>query len=113
MKLPRTLRDEPLNPTDKKCPAYRNANTAWWDASQLYGDSETVTMELRGNSVNGKLTMSKKGSEAFLPRDQNGLPLTGFNTNWWLGLELLHTLFALEHNAICDMLLAKYPDWSR
>tara|TARA_R110002060_G_scaffold14193_4_gene19884 strand:- start:1324 stop:1497 length:174 start_codon:yes stop_codon:yes gene_type:complete len=49
----------------------------------------------------------------FLPRDENDLPKTGFNTNWWLGLELMHTLFALEHNSICDMLLAKYPDWSR
>ena len=113
MKLPRTQRDEPLDDTDRKCPAYRNANTAWWDGSQLYGSSETVTIELRGNAVNGKLKMDERGREEFLPRDPQGLPLTGFNTNWWIGLELMHTLFALEHNAICDMLLAKHPDWSR
>ena len=113
MKLPRTQRDAPLDDTDKRCPAYRNANTAWWDASQLYGSSEAVTEDLRGICVHGKLKMSERGSEAFLPRDDNGLPMTGFNSNWWIGLELLHTLFALEHNAICDMLYARYPDWSR
>ena len=113
MKLPRTQCDPPLDDTDKKCPAYRNANTAWWDASQLYGSSEAVTKELRGNCVHGKLKMSERGREAFLPRDGKGLPMTGLNSNWWIGLELLHTLFALEHNAICDMLYARYPDWSR
>jgi hypothetical protein len=25
-------------------------------------------------------------------------------------MEMLHTLFALEHNAICDALKAAYPD---
>jgi hypothetical protein len=38
-----------------------------------------------------------KGME-FLPRYKDGIPQTGFNENWWLGVELLHTLFALEHN---------------
>nr|pir related to feebly protein [imported] - Neurospora crassa [Neurospora crassa] len=27
-------------------------------------------------------------------------------------MEILHTLFALEHNAICDALRKEYPDWS-
>ena len=31
--------------------------------------------------------------------------------NWWIGLTMLHTLFVREHNAICDMLHAAYPDW--
>jgi Animal haem peroxidase len=113
MKLPRTQRDIPLDETDRKCPAYVNTNTAWWDASQLYGSSEAVTTELRGNAIDGKLKLTEKGTEAFLPRDTSGLPMTGFNSNWWIGLELLHTLFALEHNAICDVLHTKYPEWSR
>jgi hypothetical protein len=113
MKLPRTEHNAPLDDTDRQYPAYRNANTAWWDASQLYGSSEALAKELRGDSVQGKLKMSERGREAFLPRDDKGLPKTGFNSSWWIGLELLHTLFALEHNAICDMLYARYPDWSR
>jgi hypothetical protein len=38
--------------------------------------------------------------------------LTGFNTNWWIGLSLLHSLFALEHNAICERLHEVHPNWS-
>ena len=28
----------------------------------------------------------------------------GFTDNWWIGLAMLHTLFTLEHNYICDLL---------
>src|SRR5262249_62332145 len=38
-----------------------------------------------------------------------GRDLTGFTENTWIGLEMLHTLFTLEHNAICDMLKGAYP----
>jgi hypothetical protein len=38
--------------------------------------------------------------------------VTGVSGNWWLGLELMHTLFTLEHNAIADRLRAEYPGWS-
>jgi hypothetical protein len=31
---------------------------------------------------------------------------------WWLGLAFFSTIFAREHNAICDMLKAEYPSWS-
>ena len=31
--------------------------------------------------------------------------------NWWVGVAMLHTLFAREHNAICDHLKRSYPDW--
>ena len=24
----------------------------------------------------------------------------------------MHTLFAREHNAVCDMLAARHPDWT-
>ncbi|KAM7196576.1 hem peroxidase [Rhypophila sp. PSN 637] len=113
MSLHRTQPDETLDPSDIKCPGYKNANTAWWDGSQIYGSSEAATQSLRGKSPDGKLALdesSKLGT--FLPRDDQGNPLTGFNNNWWIGMELLHTLFALEHNSICDALRKEYPDWS-
>ena len=31
--------------------------------------------------------------------------------NWWVGLAMLHNLFAREHNAICDHLVEHHPDW--
>ncbi|KAE8454171.1 hypothetical protein EG329_005096 [Mollisiaceae sp. DMI_Dod_QoI] len=111
MKIFRSKPDVTLDETDKKSPGYKNTNTAWWDASQIYGESEEQTSKLRGDAVNGKLKMNKNGTENFLPRDENNLPQTGFNTNWWLGLELLHTLFALEHNSICDLLHENNPEW--
>jgi len=113
MAVPKSQRDEVLDNTDVQTPGYKNANTPWWDGSQLYGSSETVTRQLRTKHPDGKLTLTEDRKEAFLPRDpSSGLPLTGFNNNWWIGLEILHTLFALEHNAICDELRSAYPDWT-
>ncbi|KAF2737456.1 heme peroxidase [Polyplosphaeria fusca] len=111
MRVEVTQADEQLDKTDAMTPGYKNENTHWWDGSQIYGSSEKETAKLRGSEPKGKLTVDKEGFETFLPRE-NGVPLTGFNTNWWMGLELLHTLFVLEHNCICDALATAYPDWS-
>jgi hypothetical protein len=111
MEFPRTKPDEILNPTDIKCPGYKNTNTAWWDSSQIYGSSEAVTQTLRNLHSDGKLLLDKEGREHFLPRDADGNVLTGFSNNWWIGMEMLHTLFAMEHNTICDMLRNNHPDW--
>ncbi len=48
-----------------------------------------------------------------LPEDPDieGVDFTGFNDNWWIGLALLHNLFAREHNSICDALKSAYPKW--
>lgn len=112
MTVPRTQPDAPLDKSDETCPGYRNMNTAWWDGSQIYGSSEEITSALRAKLPDGKLELIKYGKEDFLPRELDGTPRTGFSNNWWIGLELLHTLFALEHNAICDTLKKAYPTWT-
>lgn len=104
MSLRRTKPDDVLDPSDIECPGYKNNNTPWWDGSQIYGSSEAVTQSLRTTHPDGKLLLTTKGRVKFLPRDRAGNPMTGFNDNWWIGMEMLHTLFAMEHNAICDML---------
>ncbi|EWC46356.1 hypothetical protein DRE_04299 [Drechslerella stenobrocha 248] len=106
--------DDTLDPSDVACPGYKNTNTSWWDASQIYGSEEAVTEALRNKHPDGKLELSPddNGKPAFLPRDIDGNVQTGFGDNWWIGIELLHTLFVLEHNAICDMFRKAYPDWS-
>ncbi|THX50107.1 heme peroxidase [Aureobasidium pullulans] len=113
MKLYRTKPDEMLDASDIKCPGYKNTSTAWWDGSQIYGSSEAVTRKLRDQHQDGKLLLETRGyEETFLPRDAQGNPKTGFSDNWWTGMELLHTLFALEHNAICVKIREAHPDWT-
>ncbi len=108
---------------------YVNAESHWWDGSQIYGSSPQTTERLRseyaedehGNFIlengllkrigklkDGKLFVTKKG----LSLDPStGTALSGFTGNWWLGLTLLHTLFTREHNAICDAIRREYPTW--
>ncbi|KAH7262761.1 heme peroxidase [Fusarium tricinctum] len=115
MKVPRTKRSEVLSIQDAETPAYDNENTHWWDASQIYGSTEAETRALRSQcdkSTPGQLDVTTSGGEQFLPRAEDGIPKTGFRQNWWLGLELLHTLFALEHNAIASQLHQSNPAWS-
>jgi len=112
MHVHRTRPDAPLGEIDRTHPAYQNKSTPWWDGSQIYGSSEVETAALRGKARDGKLFVEDGHVDHFLPRDHRGIPLTGFSDNWWTGLELLHTLFALEHNAICDHLRRHYPDWT-
>ncbi|RMY63991.1 hypothetical protein D0863_10132 [Hortaea werneckii] len=113
MSLFKTKTDTELHPSDQLCPGYRNVNTAWWDGSQIYGSNEAVTRQLRSKSQDGKLQLDRVGTQPFfIPRNEDGTPKTGFSDNWWLGVELLHTLFALEHNAICDSIRQGHPDWT-
>lgn len=112
MNLPKTIPDATFHPSDVQCPGYKNTSTAWWDGSQIYGSDEATTTKLRGLDPDGKLVLNQNGTGAFIPRDEGGNPVTGFSDNWWVGMEMLHTLFALEHNAICDMFRQKYPDWT-
>ena len=72
-----------------------------------------MTRSLRTEHEDGKLLLSRIGKEeSFLPRDAEGNVKTGFSDNWWIGMELLHSLFALEHNAICDKIREAHPEWT-
>jgi hypothetical protein len=91
-------------------PTYINTVTHWWDGSQIYGSTEDRNRELRAGE-GGKLAME----DGRLPNENepklDGVDLTGFSDNYWIGLSLLHTLFVKEHNAICDYLKGSYPTW--
>ena len=91
-------------------PTFRNTNSHWWDAGQIYGSSHSRQADIR-SCKDGKITV---GPDGMLPEDPKhpGVDLTGFNDNWWVGLSLLHNLFVREHNALCDALKARYPAWS-
>ena len=109
MRILRTRRDPTRPEGDAGPPSFINVASEWWDASQLYGSDQQTQSTVR-SGVDGKLTVGKDG---LLPVDPaTGIEITGVNGNWWIGLELMHTLFALEHNSICDRLKAQYPTWS-
>lgn len=78
-------------------------------APEFYGSSEAQTQALRGRATGGKLYVEHGHEDSFLPRDARGIPITGFTDNWWTGLELMHTLFALEHNAIVITSRGTFP----
>ncbi len=108
MRIPRTEPD-PAPPNSKRPPAYVNLNSHWWDASQIYGGDPVTAGKLR-TQVDGRLRIEPTG---LLPVDpESGLAFTGFTDNWWLGLAMLHTLFTLEHNHICDLLAHHNPGWN-
>ncbi|MBW9108601.1 peroxidase family protein [Microbacterium ureisolvens] len=106
MRIPRTKVDDTRTDADRDLPpTFVNSNSHWWDASSIYGSTPERREQVRSH-VDGKLVL-KDGN---LPLDPaTGVALTGFSENWWVGLGLLHTLFTLEHNAICDQLKKDYP----
>lgn len=90
------------------CPAplFGNAETHWWDGSQIYGSGKERQSAVR-TFVDGKVKVDDDGR---LPKsDIPGIDLTGMRENYWVGVGLLHTMFAREHNAVCDALKKAYP----
>jgi hypothetical protein len=107
----RAARDRDFRPAP---PTYVNAESHWWDASQIYGSNPETLKRVRtdtsGNLVaDGKLFLD--GENLSLDPSNSEVALSGFTGNWWVGLSLLHTLFTREHNAICDKLRQEYPLW--
>jgi hypothetical protein len=90
----------------------RNTNTAWWDASQLYGFDDTSRQRVKRDPADrAKLLLvpvaGQKGT-GYLPVFATGDPINpewagqeaaAFPDNWTVGLSFLHNVFAREHNA--------------
>jgi hypothetical protein len=93
------------DPRDGLWPRFENKVSHWWDGSEVYGSSRESALRLRDGA---KLRLD----DGYLPRDPEGSAVTGFNQSWWLGLGGMHTLFAREHNLLCDELRAHYRRWS-
>jgi hypothetical protein len=111
MRVRRTRRDPTRRKDDGAGPeTFANAETHWWDGSQIYGDSPAALMKYRSGS-DGKLKIDPKTGR--IPVDAAGIEKTGLTSNWWLGLSLLHNIFTFEHNAICDHLIAAFPEWRK
>lgn len=134
MPIPLTTIHESRAPVDSKIPAYGNELTHWWDGSQIYGGDKKAMRRLRvdGETASPKAELALApypagdagGNGPGRPRDlllplnkdeknpdkrKNPPELSGFTDNWWVGLSMLHTLFAREHNSICAALRANEP----
>jgi hypothetical protein len=96
---------------------FSNTNTAWWDASQIYGyDDTSVKRVKRDPADTAKLLLeplvttpnADPITDAYLPTLQPGDPQqpqwagqesVGFPDNFTIGLSFLHNLFTREHNS--------------
>lgn len=111
----RRTRQDPTH--DGGPPTYRNTETHWWDASQVYGSNEKVEQLIR-TGKGGHVALTPDGRVPFDPPNMDldamglhDLDIGGITGNWWVGLAMLHTVFMREHNSICDMLAKRYPTW--
>jgi hypothetical protein len=108
MRLPRTAVDPQKRQDPGRPPVYANDNSHWWDGSQVYGATRDIQSKFRVGR-GGKLKVNADGRLMVDPA--TGLELTGFTENGWVGLSLLHSVFAQEHNAICDRLARDFAAW--
>jgi hypothetical protein len=106
MTVGRTKRDPSSDPNGPA--TFVTDDTHWWDGSQIYGREQDFARGLR-SGVTGKLQIDELGLP---PADlEKHIDLTGVAGNFWVGLALLHSLFMREHNAICDYLHERHPDF--
>ena len=116
----------------KRAPkTFRNAVTAWWDASQIYGYNSTSRRRVKRDPADpAKLQMVQVGTRTGEGEQLGYLPLlttcepgpagaactpdpmnpawTGqeaaaFPDNWTVGLSFFHNVFAREHNLFVDV----------
>ncbi len=105
MEIQRTRKD-PSSPTSGP-PTFVTADTHWWDGSQIYGSDPVFARAIRSGEA-GRLRITPQG---LLPEEVEAhVDLRGVAGNFWIGLALLHALFMLEHNAICERLHAEHPE---
>jgi hypothetical protein len=94
---------------------FKNNNTAWWDASQLYGYDETSVKRVKRDpkdrarldmpvAPDAKTAGDRQGylpilaaSDPQLP-DWAGQESVGFPDNWTIGMSFYHNVFSREHN---------------
>ncbi|MGP3941047.1 peroxidase family protein [Streptomyces sp. 6N106] len=77
--------------THFQSPDWVDAVSHRWDSSQVYGGA------------------GPRLEEGHLPLGPGGVPPIGSAGAWWLGLSAMHTLFAREHEAVCEALRRTHP----
>ena len=98
MRIPR-IKLDPTRPEGADGPVTTvNDVTHWWDGSSLYGTTPEEQRMVRAGE-GGKLRLTADG-QLPIPDDPELDPT--MKPGWWTGMGMLLTLFAREHNAVCD-----------
>lgn len=101
----RTPDDPTAPPTSDLPPTHLNVMTHWWDGSQIYGNTPAEQAFLRAHT-GGRLRLVDGVPP--VPDDPAHDPT--LSPGFWLGLGMMQTLFAQEHNSICEMLAVAHPE---
>ncbi|CAI5442646.1 unnamed protein product [Caenorhabditis angaria] len=98
-----------------------NENTAYIDASMIYGSSPKDLHKFRDGRT-GFLRTSRFNNQNLLPFDQSkclnkekctaSFTAGDIRANLFIGLSSLHTIFAREHNRLAQKLTSLNPTWS-
>ena len=110
MQIPRTHARP--DHSDDMPPTYVNTDDShWWDGSQIYG---RTTSSPRAPRRRGRQTADRRATGCCPHDPRRAIDLTGVDGQLLdRASSMLHTLFTLEHNAICDRLRADVPDLVR
>ena len=85
MKIRRTI---PMNGHEivdgQPAPPFANAETHWWDGSQVYGTGEDKQSEMR-TFKDGKIRVQENG-RLYGSAENEGIDQTGFEENYWAGV---------------------------
>src|SRR5215471_10309145 len=112
----------PYNNSQRLARAHKtslNTNTAWWDASQIYGYDETSRRRVkRAPDDPAKLLLVSVGGRGgagerlgYLPLLESSDPMNpqwagqeavALPDNWTIGMSFFHTVFAREHNGFVE-----------
>lgn len=112
---PRYTAPDGSRPLARALRTHANSNTAWWDASQIYGYSDASRQRVKRDPADPARLLLLPGARGgagealgqlpvFAPGDPilaqwAGQGATAFPDNWSIGLGFYHTVFSREHNA--------------
>lgn len=108
MLVPRTIADPSRPPGASGPPTSVNTMTHWWDLSSIYGTTPEQVRERRTH-VGGRVHVGSDGVVPLPDADPGNDPTR--EPGFWVGMGMMASLFALEHNAICEALSRAHPAW--
>jgi hypothetical protein len=108
MLVPRTAADPTRLADADGPPTFVNVLTHWWDLSSIYGTT-AKEIQKRRTGDGGRVHVGPDGVVPLPEADPASDPTR--EPGFWVGMGMMASLFALEHNAICDRLSEAYPSW--